>query len=80
MSKGFFKGRPYSGTAVLVRSAFKKAVRHVETYDRIVTVQICDLLFVATYMPCEDGSVEALNTLHEVLANISIIIEQSVIC
>ena len=28
-------------------------------------------------MPCEDGSVEALNTLHEVLANICIIIEQS---
>ena len=40
VSKGFFKGRPYSGTAVLVRSSFKKAVGHVETSDRIVTVQI----------------------------------------
>ncbi len=77
LSKGFLKGRPYSGTAVLVRSTLQKAVTHVEIFERIVTVQICNILFIATYMPCEDGSVESLNTLHEVLANISIIIEQS---
>jgi exonuclease III len=77
LSKGFLKGRPYSGTALLIRASLEKAVTNVEIFDRLVSLEICDVLFISLYMPCEDGTIEALNTLHEVLANACSIIEQS---
>ena len=38
---------------------------------------LCDFLFINSYMPCEDGSIESLNLLHEIIANIDSIVEQS---
>ena len=49
----------------------------IVTFDRVVAVRIFDVLFVNVYMPCEDGSITAVNTIHEILANICNIVEPS---
>ena len=47
------------------------------TFDRIVALKLCDILFVNVYMSCENGSIEACHILHETLANISDVIENA---
>jgi exonuclease III len=77
VERGILQGRPYGGTAILVRNELIKSVYCVSTFDRVVSLEICDFLFINVYLPCEDGSALALNSLHEILANMSDIIEQS---
>ena len=77
ISTGIIKGRPYGGSAFLVRNDLIPAISNVLTFERLVSFEICDVLFVNVYLPCEDGSVDAVNTLFEIIANVSDIIEQS---
>ena len=77
VSTGPLKGRPFGGTAILVRKSLGGAVRHASPFDRVVSVQICNCLFINVYMPCEDGAISNLNLLNEILANVSNIIERS---
>ena len=77
VSVGLLRGRPWGGTAILVKNSLASSCSDVTTLERTVALRIFDLLFINVYMPCEDGSVVALNTLHETLANVSNIIELS---
>ena len=46
VSTGFIKGRPFGGTAILVRKALSKGVTSVLTFDRVVAPEICNFLFI----------------------------------
>ena len=54
VSTGFIKGRPFGGTAILVRKVLSRGVTSVLTFDRVVALEICNFLFVNVYMPCEN--------------------------
>ena len=77
LSSGFLLGRPFGGTAVLIKDSFLKSISNVATFERLVSVTVCDVLCINVHLPCEDGSLTALNLLHEILANAADIIEQS---
>ena len=77
LSVGFLRGRPFGGTAVLIRNSLVKAVSNVATFERLVA--ICDMLCINVYLPCEDGSISSLNLLNEILANAADLIEQSTV-
>ena len=77
VSSGLLRGRPFGGTAILLKECFSNICGSIYTFERVVAVTICDLLLINNYMPCEDGSIEALNILNEVIANASNIIEES---
>ena len=77
VSAGILKGRPFGGTAILAKKCYAKYLSNIMTFDRVVSVTVFDILLINTYMPCEDGSLESLDTVHEILANISDIIESS---
>lgn len=36
--------------------------------DRLVAIEICDVLLINVYLPSEDGSVKSHDLLHEILA------------
>jgi len=74
VSTGFLKGRPYGGTANFIKNSLIDKVKEVITQDRVVALLLCDTLFFNVYLPCEDGSTEAWNMLHEILANFADII------
>ena len=77
VSAGFVKGRPFSGTAILVRKPLSVGVMNILTFERVISLEICNFLFINTYVPCEDGSLGNLNILEEIIPNVSEIIEQS---
>ena len=77
VSTGLLRGRPFGGVNILVHKSLSRAVSHVSPFERVVSIEICNILFINVYLPCEDGSVQALNLLHEILANVSNIIENS---
>jgi len=77
VSGGLLRGRPFGGTAILLKESFSNVCNTIYTFERVVAITICDLLLINNYMPCEDGSIEALNSLNEVIANASNIIEES---
>lgn len=77
LSIDFLRGRPFGGTCILVKKSLSNCCRNIDVFDRAVSVIVCDVLFINAYMPCEDGSVKNLDSLHEILANLSSIIEQS---
>jgi hypothetical protein len=57
------------GTAILVKKCLASVCSDISTFDRVVAVKIVDVLFINSYMPCEDGSIVSLNNLNETLAN-----------
>ena len=77
LSINILKGRPFGGTAVLVKNKYAKLCSSILTFDRVVSLVICNVLFINTYMPCEDGSIASLDCLQEILANVTDIVEQS---
>ena len=77
MEQGLLRGRPWGGTAILVKENLVKLCSDINTFDRVVTLTIGDILFINVYMPYDDGSVNALNELNEILTNVSVIIEES---
>ena len=77
LSAGFLYGRPFGGTAIMIKLSLVRAVTNVATFERLVSVSICDILCINVYMPCKDGSISSLNLVHEILANAADIIEQS---
>ena len=79
VSLGILKGRPFGGTAILVKKCFSNYCSNILTFDRVVSITIFDFLFINTYMPCEDGSLNSLDCVHEILANVSEIIELSTV-
>ena len=77
VSSGYLIGRPFGGTSILVKKAFSQGVKCILLSDRLVALEICDVLLINLYLPCEDGSVKSLDLLHEILANASATIESS---
>src|ERR1043165_1643321 len=77
VSTGLLKGRPYGGCAILVRNSFVNLVSNIITYDRVVSITLCDMMFINVYLPCESGSADDWNNLHEIIANICDVIENS---
>ena len=77
VSAGLLKGRPFGGVNILVHKSLNGVVSHASPFERVVSIELCGILFMNVYMPCEDGSVAALNLVHEILANVSNIIENS---
>jgi len=59
----FFCGRPFGGTAILVRSVFANKVSAIDTHDsRITAVRVCNsgqanMVFCSVYMPWTDRGV-----------------------
>ena len=78
VSQGLLRGRPWGGVSVLVKSDLAPVCKNISVFERVVSITICDVLFINAYLPCEDGSIDALNLLHEILANMSNIIETSI--
>jgi exonuclease III len=74
---GPLRGRPFGGTTILVKEELSKTCSDILTFDRVVTVRINDVLFINSYLPCDNSSSDAINILNEVLANISNTIEES---
>jgi len=60
---GVFCGRPFGGTAILVRSVFDNKVSVTDTHDsRITAVRVCNsgqanMVFCSVYMPWTDRGV-----------------------
>ena len=54
-----------------------KFCTEITVSERVVSLKLFDVLFVNVYMPCEDGSITALNMIHGILANVSNNIELS---
>ena len=77
VSVGLTRGRPWGGTAVLVRKSLVKFCTEITVSERVMSLKLFEFLFVNVYMPCEDGSITALNMIHEILANVSNNIELS---
>ena len=77
VSSGLLKGRPYGGCAILVKKSLVNLVSNIITFERVVSVTLCDMLYISVYLPCENGSADAWNNLHEIIANICDIIENS---
>ena len=77
VEQGLLRGRPWGGTAILVKANLVKLCSEINTFDRVVTLTIGDVLFINAYMPYDDGSEIALNELNEILTNVSVIIEES---
>ena len=44
---------------MLVKKILSNSCREVETFERVVSLKVCDILFENTYMPCEDGSISS---------------------
>src|SRR5271155_1510440 len=76
VSTGILKGRPFGGCSILVRKLYSKAISNVACFERVVSLELGGIMFVNIYSPCE-GSLDSLNILHELLANVSNIVEQS---
>jgi len=77
LSTGILRGRPFGGTAVLLKNDLLGAVSNILTFDKVTSITICDLLLINVYLPCEDVSINALNLLHETFANVIDVIEDS---
>src|SRR5271156_2300098 len=77
VSSGYLIGRPFGGTSILVKQAFNKSTKCILMSDRLVAIEICDVLLINVYLPCEDGSVKSHDLVHEILANAADIIESS---
>jgi len=64
---GLYTGRPYGGTAILIRKHFAAQVSRVVTYNARITAILChrldqpDLVICSVYMPWNDRSVHQLD-------------------
>ena len=61
----------------MVKQPLVKAASNIATFERLVSITICDVLCINVYLPCEDSSVSSMNSLHEILANANIIKQSS---
>ena len=75
VAKGILKGRPYGGTAILLKKCYANHCTNIFTHERVVSVSLFDFVLINVYLPCEDGSLTAVDCVHELLTNISMLIE-----
>jgi len=72
------KSRAYLQKGLLkANNKYMGAVSNILTFDRVTSITMCDLLLINVYLPCKDGSINALHLLHETFANVIDVIEDS---
>ena len=54
VEQGFLRGRPWGGTAILVKESLVKLCSEIHTFDRVVTLTIADIILINVYMPYDD--------------------------
>ena len=69
-------GRPFGGTASLVRRCLVSNCRKMFIGERVVALSICNSLFVNMYLPCDDGTVTSNDIVIETLAVIADLLNQ----
>lgn len=80
LENSMLKGRPFGGTAILINKKFENM--HIESFvfDRIVAILLGDFLFINVYLPYNNGTVVHIDTLSEILANVSNVIDSIDVC
>ena len=76
VSRGIWRGRPYGGVAILVRSELASHCQLVCCSDRYVIVKWHDVLFVCVYMPCK-CTANYRDSYCDTLADISVVIRDN---
>ena len=76
ISAGFLRGRPFGGTSIMIKKQFSHIIKNVFTEDRFVILFLSDsCVFISVYMPVDDGTMESLNILIDILSSISNILD-----
>lgn len=74
--KDVLLGRPYGGLLTMVSNALLKYVKPLLIKERLVILNINNYIFINTYLPCRDKSLEYKEILLEILADISNILDE----
>lgn len=71
LSHDVLKGRPFGGTLTLAKKSLSTHMKHVLSKERVVIIEINNILFINVYLPCNDSSLNYRETLLEIFTDIS---------
>src|SRR5437867_2339720 len=71
LDSGILRGRPYGGLAIFIRVSLKAKIKYICKSDRLLVIQINDLLLCNVYMPCDDSEMfsSILGSISDYIAN-----------
>ena len=69
LGNGVLKGRPFGGVAIFIRNAIINELKIVYKNDRVIVVQLNNILICNVYMPCSDNElfISVLGSLSDVV-------------